>query len=160
MANLPTAVTTEYDRLVSADDWDGVRVLLAPLVEFGLAEALYLSAMSSQPGESEEQFHARHVDSVRVAAKSGYAPALFMQGMYHLFGDLAPLDKKLAAESFAAAARQGYPPAQYEYGLSLVHGVGVSADVLKGMRMIHAAASAGNEAAQEFVRAEGDSAGL
>lgn len=160
MANLPTAVTTEYDRLVSADDWDGVRVLLAPLVEFGLAEALYLSAMSSQPGESEEQFHARHVDSVRVAAKSGYAPALFMQGMYHLFGDIAPLDKKLAAENFAAAARQGYAPAQYEYGLSLVHGVGVPADILKGMRLIHAAASAGNEAAQEFVRAEGDNAKL
>jgi TPR repeat protein len=83
-----------------------------------------------------------------------------MQGMYHLFGDMAPLDKESAAENFAAAARQGYPPAQYEYGLSLVHGVGVPADIFKGMSLIQAAAAAGNEAAQEFVRAEGGNARL
>lgn len=52
------------------------------------------------------------------------------------------------------------PPAQYEYGLSLVHGVGVPADVLKGMHLIHAAAAAGSEAAQEFVRAEGGDASV
>jgi TPR repeat protein len=154
MANLPTAVTIEYDRLVSADDWEGVRILLAPLLKSGHAEALYLCAMASQPGESEEEFHARHVESVRVAAESGYAPAMFTQGMYHLFGDMAPLDKESAARNFAAAARQGYPAAQYEYGLALLHGVGIPTDPLEGRRLIHAAAAAGNEYAQEFTRAE------
>jgi len=42
MANLPTSVTIEYDRLVNADNWDGVRSLLEPLVKSGLAEAQYL----------------------------------------------------------------------------------------------------------------------
>jgi len=35
--------------LVNANGWDGVRALLGPLVESGLAEALYLWSISSQP---------------------------------------------------------------------------------------------------------------
>ncbi len=154
MANLPTDLTIEYDRLVSANDWDGVRAFLAPLVASGLAEALYLSSMSSQPGESDEEFQARHIESVSAAAESGYAPALFTQGMYYLFGDMVPLDKEAAARNFAAAACQGYPAAQYEYGLALLHGVGVPVDALEGIRLIHAAAAAGDEAAKDFVRSE------
>ena len=160
MANLPTSVTIEYDRLVNADNWDGVRALLEPLVRSGVAEAQYLWAMSSRPGESEDEFHARHVDSVKVAAESGYAPALFTQGMYHLFGEMASLDKGSAVKSFAAAARHGYPPAQYEYGLALVHGVGAAADIIEGMRLIQAAAAAGNEYAREFVAAKESESGL
>jgi len=97
---------------------------------------------------------------VKVAAKSGCAPALFTQGMYHLFGDMAPLDKESAVKSFAAAARQGYPPGQYEYGLALVHGVGDAADIKEGMRLIHAAAAAGNEYTREFVAATEGEGGL
>ncbi len=40
MANFPTALTIDYDRLVSANDWDGVRALLAPLVTYGLLASL------------------------------------------------------------------------------------------------------------------------
>jgi len=160
MANLPTALTIEYDRLVSANDWDGVRALLAPLVTSGLAEALYLSSMSSQLGETDEEFQARHIESIRAAAESGYAPALFTQGMYNLFGDMVPLDKESAARNFAAAACQGYPAAQYEYGLALLHGLGVPADTLEGMRWIHTAAAAGNEYAQDFLQAQGSDGSL
>jgi len=46
MANLPTSVTIDYERLVNAGNWDGVTALLEPLVESGLAEALYLWAMA------------------------------------------------------------------------------------------------------------------
>lgn len=70
MASLPTDVTSEYDRLVMADDWESVQGLLAPLVQARDAEALYLWSMSSQPGESAELFGARHVSLVSEAAES------------------------------------------------------------------------------------------
>lgn len=40
MSNLPTDLTSEYERLVSLNDWDGISALLAPLVESGHVEAL------------------------------------------------------------------------------------------------------------------------
>lgn len=114
--------------------------------------------MSSRAGESEEQFNARHISTVSAAAESGYAPGLFTQGMYYLFGDMLPMDKQAAARCFAAGARHGYPAAQFEYGLALLHGAGVSSDPEEGMRLIRAAAAAGNETAEEFVRANGNAA--
>lgn len=151
MNSLPSALTTDYDRLVGANDWDGVRLLLAPLLRTGLAEAQYLSCMSSQPGETSEAFHSRHVELVRAASVSGYAPAQFTLGMYHLFGDGVSRDPQRATELFAAASGHGYPPAQYEYGLALLHGVGVPADPVEGLRLIGVAAASGNETAKEFL---------
>lgn len=152
MVSLPTEVTVEYDRLLMADDWDGVNLLLAPLVRSRDAEGLYLWSMSSLPEEDEEAYNARHLSLVGEAAELGYAPAQFTRGMYYLFGDLGPLDLELAAKCFAAGSSQGYPPAQYEYGLALLHGVGVAKDGVEAMRLIHAAADAGNETAKEFLQ--------
>lgn len=152
MASLPTDVTSEYDRLVMADDWESIQGLLAPLVQARDAEALYLWSMSSRPGESAELFTTRHVSLVSEAAESGYAPAQFTLGMYYLFGDRLPLDPERAAKNFLAASNQGYPAAQYEYGLALLHGVGVAVDAAEGMRLIRAAAAAGNESAREFTQ--------
>lgn len=151
MDNLPSSLTDDYDSLVLMNDWDGVRSLLTPLVQSGVAEALYLWSMSSQPGETDEAFHARHLDLVRAAAVSGYAPAQFTLGLYHLFGDGVNRDPQRATELFAAASGHGYPPAQYEYGLALLHGVGVPADPVEGLRLIGVAASSGNETAKEFM---------
>lgn len=152
MTGLPTEVTAEYDRLLMENDWDGVQLLLAPLVQSRDAEGLYLWSMSSLPGEGEEAYEARHLNLVNEAAEAGYAPAQFTRGMYYLFGDVGPLDPERAARCFAAGSSQGYPSAQYEYGLALLHGVGVATDSVEAMRLIQAAAAAGNETAQDFLQ--------
>lgn len=152
MAGLPTEVTAEYDRLLLEHDWDGVQLLLAPLVQSRDAEGLYLWSMSSLPDEGEEAYEARHLNLVSEAAELGYAPAQFTRGMYYLFGDRGPLDPERAARCFAAGSSQGYPSAQYEYGLALLHGVGVATDRVEAMRLIQAAAAAGNETAQDFLQ--------
>ena len=152
MTGLPTGATAEYDRLVLENDWDGMQLLLSPLVQSRDAEGLYLWSMSSLPGEGEEAYEARHLNLVNEAAELGYAPAQFTRGMYYLFGDFGAIDPALAAECFAASSCQGYAPAQYEYGLALLHGVGVSANKGEAMRLIHSAAAAGNEYAQEFLQ--------
>lgn len=154
MASLPTELTAEYDRLVMLDDWEGVQLLLSPLIQSDDAEALYLWSMSSLPSEAEDQFHSRHLALLLRAAQLNYAPAQFTLGMYHLFGDFLSLDKCLAAKYFESASGQGYPSAQYEYGLALLHGVGVPQDAKEGARLIRAAASAGNETAQEYIQSE------
>ncbi len=58
MNGLPPSLTNDYDSLVHRSNWDGVRALLAPLVHLGIAEALYLWSLSSQPSEAEEAFSA------------------------------------------------------------------------------------------------------
>ncbi len=152
MSNLPTDLTSEYDRLVASNDWQSVSLLLAPLVESGSPEAIYLSSMSSYPGEGSSEFEARHLRLLAEAAGKGYAPAQFTLGMYHLFGDRVPLDPGLAMSFMGPAAAHGYPPGEYEYGFALLRGMGVAKDEEEGLRLIRKAAAAGNEVALEFLR--------
>lgn len=151
-SNLPTDLTGEYDRLVASNDWQSVSLLLAPLVESGNPEAIYLSSMSSYPGEDNSEFEARHLRLLAEAAGKGYAPAQFTLGMYHLFGDRVRLDPGLAMSFMAPAAAHGYPPGEYEYGFALLRGMGVAKDEEEGLRLIRKAAAAGNEVALEFLQ--------
>ncbi len=151
-SNLPTDLTGEYDCLVASNDWQSVSLLLAPLVESGNPEAIYLSSMSSYPGEGSSEFEARHLRLLAEAAGKGYAPAQFTLAMYHLFGDRVPLDPGLAMSFMGAASAHGYPPAEYEYGFALLRGMGAAKDEEEGLRLIRKAAAAGNEVALEFLQ--------
>ncbi len=152
MSSLPTELTSEYDRLVALNDWHGIELLLAPFVESGNPEDIYLSSMSSYPGEGSSEFETRHLRLLAEAAGKAYAPAQFTLGMYHLFGDRLPLDPGLAMSFMGAAAARGYPPGEYEYGFALLRGMGVTKDEEAGLRLIRKAAAAGNEVALEFLR--------
>lgn len=128
--------------------------LLRPLLEKSVPEALFLYAtFSLAETESETEFDRRSFDLLTRAADLGYAPALFAVGVCYEVGDLVEPDPSLAATYLRSAAEQGYPKAKFSHGLNVYYGSnGTPRDEESGLALIRAAAKAGVEDAEDFLK--------
>jgi TPR repeat protein len=132
------------------DDGESARRILAPLIEAGNAEAMYLGANFSWGKESPEQFERRHLEMLRDSAKRGYPPALYTLGTYFDMGDLLEADKTAAAALFKQAAEAGHAHSQWIYGIELLYGHGCyEKNEKEGIKLILEAAHAGFQGALE-----------
>lgn len=148
MNGLPGALTAQFEEAREQVGSEAAAALLSPRLAVGDPEALYLRAHIFVGDDSEEG----SLRLLQQSASKGYHPAIFQMGMNYLFGDWGvERDEATAAACFAQASAGGYPPAHYEYGLALLHGKGIERDVAKAMKLINAAAEAGNEYALEFL---------
>lgn len=146
----PSELTRRFDSIMESETAQGRLLFLAPYIEQGEPEALFLSSTFMCHSEASEE---RRISALREAAELGYIPALFTLGMDQLFGDGVEQDVGAAARCFERAAQAGLPAGMYEWGLALVHGKGVQENVPRGMLFIHCAAADGDEYAQEFLAA-------
>lgn len=152
MNGLPSPLTEQFEEANEQVRSEAAVALLSPGLAIGDPEALYLRAHIFVADDSEES----SLCLLRKSASKGYLPAIFQMGMNYLFGDWGvERDEATAAACFAQASAGGYVPAHYEYGLALLHGKGTECDAAKAMKLINAAAEAGNEYALEFLTNRG-----
>lgn len=79
-------------------------------------------ALVSEPGRGQD------LDSLRAAAESGEAAALFALAEMREQGQNAEPDLSAAVDLYRLAAERGHPAAQYRLGLALASGLGVRDD--------------------------------
>jgi TPR repeat protein len=127
--------------------------LLAPLVERGFPEAVYLHACRTLSFErlDDEKHDQRHAELIKQAAEAGHMKAQFAFGQLLEDGDGVPKDLVASAQWFERSALQGYAYAQWVHGLNLLSGHGLQRDAALGLDFIRRAADAKFIGAMEFV---------
>ncbi|MFZ6653854.1 hypothetical protein [Undibacterium sp. TJN19] len=140
--------------LIENGKFQRARKLLSTLVGAQQPEALYMAAhFSACEDESTQQFEQRHKQQLQIAADGGYAPALYLMGVYHEVGDYYQRDLLKAAQLFRQAANAGHPEAWLDHGINMFYGSnGITENAIAGLAMIHLAADAGVDRATDFLR--------
>lgn len=119
--------------------------------------ALVLASMFSRDGETDEQFHARHLAQLQTAATMRSSLALYSLGVYTDVGEFLDQDKQKAFKYFREAADLGMPQAMHIYGIMLYYGTGgAEKDSARGLSLVQSAAASNVEEAKEFLRSIGE----
>lgn len=99
--------------------------LLEPHVLAGNAKAILVSGTMGKPGETDEQFERRHVQSVELAAQKGDPEAIYRLGVFFDTGEFGfELDKVKASTLFKRAADLGHLRCQWIHACELLWGLG------------------------------------
>lgn len=98
-------------------------LILDPLVEFDVPEALFFSACFSKKGEGHkgkalERFEERHFSLIKQAASYGFSLALYSLGYAYDFAGPFPRDEFIANTYFKRAALAGHVHSMYLFGMT------------------------------------------
>lgn len=127
-------------QLLNDERFSEARLVLDALVKAGNAEAQYLDAGFSKPGELPEDFEERRTEQLARAAEQGYPPALYALGASYDSDPKKLGDRHKAAQLFRRAALLGHAHSQWIYGFDLLYGSnGIEQDVQSGIAQIVAA---------------------
>lgn len=124
-----------------------------PLVERGVADAVYLYSRFGMPGETDSQFEIRRLWLLHQAASLKHAEALYVLGVKHDCGEGAVLSPEIASAYFRLAAEAGHLRAKLSCGLDLFFGKnGLVMNKALGLQYVRQAAHGGVDGAQEALR--------
>jgi TPR repeat protein len=147
------SVLYEADIAISEGNAKKAHILLSPLVEREVPEAIYLSSRIPKPRESIESFEIRRFYLLHKAARLGHAESIYIIGVMYDVGDGVLKNSTIASCFFEQAAILGHSRAKLSYGLDLFRGQNrIQKDTKKGIEYISQSALDNVEGANEILK--------